>query len=111
MRDQMAVVRSGVHIVVATTGRLNDHLDKGRLSLSACRYVCLDEGDRLLDLGSDEDVQNIFNHFKGQRQTLLFSATMPQKFQDFAKVTFVLMSYFYRYMYVLRILLTPPIIY
>ena len=57
MRDQMAVVRSGVHIVVATTGRLNDHLDKGRLSLSACRYVCLDEGDRLLDLGSDEDVQ------------------------------------------------------
>ena len=43
----------------------------------------------MLDLGSDEDVQNIFNHFKGQRQTLLFSATMPQKFQDFAKSVLV----------------------
>lgn len=49
------------------------------------RYLCLDEADRMLDMGFDEEVQAIVSHFTQQRQTLLFSATMPQKFQDFAK--------------------------
>lgn len=81
--------RRGVHCIVATPGRLNDHLQKGRLNMDICKYFCLDEGDRMLDLGFDEEVHNIINKFRRQRQTVLFSATMPQKFQDFAKSTLV----------------------
>jgi len=81
--------RRGLHCLVATPGRLNDHLSKGRLNLDICKYLVLDEGDRMLDLGFDEEVHNIINKFKRQRQTVLFSATMPQKFQDFAKETLV----------------------
>lgn len=79
------ISRRGVHIVVATPGRLNDFLKSKQMSLRLCKYICLDEGDRMLDLGFDEEVATTFNHFSQQRQTLLFSATMPQKFQDFAK--------------------------
>ena len=89
MKEQLDVIRRGVHICVATPGRLNDILDRKRMRLTICRYIVLDEGDHMLDMGFDEAVQNIFNHCVGQRQTLLFSATMPKKFQDFAKSTLV----------------------
>ncbi|KAJ0396788.1 hypothetical protein P43SY_007684 [Pythium insidiosum] len=79
------IARRGVHMVVATPGRLNHFLKLKEMSLRLCKYICLDEGDRMLDLGFDEEVATTFNHFSSQRQTLLFSATMPQKFQDFAK--------------------------
>lgn len=79
------IARRGVHIVVATPGRLNHFLKLKEMNLRLCKYICLDEGDRMLDLGFDEEVATTFNHFSSQRQTLLFSATMPQKFQDFAK--------------------------
>uniref|UniRef100_A0A804RA60 RNA helicase n=1 Tax=Zea mays TaxID=4577 RepID=A0A804RA60_MAIZE len=49
------------------------------------RYLTLDEADRLVDLGFEDDIKEVFDHFKDQRQTLLFSATMPQKIQNFAK--------------------------
>jgi len=77
----------GVHCLVATPGRLNDLLNKKQLSLDICKYMVLDEGDRMLDMGFDEEVQHIINRFKRQRQTVLFSATMPKKFQDFAQKT------------------------
>jgi len=80
-----AVRRRGVHAVVATPGRFRDYLDSNAMNLSSCVYMCLDEGDRMLDLGFDEEVHRIMNHFSKQRQTLLFSATMPKKFQDFAR--------------------------
>lgn len=79
----------GMHCIVATTGRLNDLLNKKRLNMDICRYIVLDEADRMMDRGSDEEVHSIINHFKMQKQTVLFSATMPQKFQDFAKKTLV----------------------
>jgi len=79
------VKREGVHCIVATPGRLKDLLNSKQILLDLCKYICLDEGDRMLDLGFDEEVQTIMNHFTCQRQTLLFSATMPKKFQDFAK--------------------------
>lgn len=79
----------GVHCVVASPGRLRDFLKKKSINLDICRYICLDEADRMLDLGFDEEVGEIMNHFKHQRQTLLFSATFPKKFQDFAKQTLV----------------------
>ncbi len=48
--------RQGVHCIVATPGRLNDHLNKKRLNMDICKYFVLDEGDRMLDLGFDEEV-------------------------------------------------------
>lgn len=79
----------GVHCVVATPGRLRDFLKKRSINLDICRYICLDEADRMLDLGFDEEVGEIMNHFHHQRQTILYSATFPKKFQDFAKKTLV----------------------
>jgi len=89
-RDQLQPFKEeGVHCVVATPGRLRDFLKKKSITLDICRYICLDEADRMLDLGFDEEVGEIMNHFQHQRQTLLFSATFPKKFQDFAKQTLV----------------------
>jgi ATP-dependent RNA helicase DDX41 len=48
------------------------------------RFLCMDEADRMIDMGFEDDVRSIMSHFKHQRQTLLFSATMPRKIQDFA---------------------------
>jgi len=79
------VEKFGIHALVATPGRLKDLLNQGKIKLDLCRYLCLDEADRMLDMGFDEEVAGIVSHFKQQRQTLLFSATMPQKFQDFAQ--------------------------
>ncbi|XP_010417703.1 PREDICTED: DEAD-box ATP-dependent RNA helicase 35-like [Camelina sativa] len=89
MKSQLEVVRGGVHIVVATPGRLKDMLAKKKMSLDACRYLTLDEADRLVDLGFEDDIREVFDHFKSQRQTLLFSATMPTKIQIFARSALV----------------------
>lgn len=75
--------------MVATPGRLMDMLDKKLVSLDVCRYLCLDEADRMVDMGFEEDVRTIFSFFRGQRQTLLFSATMPKKIQNFARSALV----------------------
>ncbi|KAG2324540.1 hypothetical protein Bca52824_007268 [Brassica carinata] len=89
MRSQLDAVRRGVHIVVATPGRLKDLLVKKKMNLDACRYLTLDEADRLVDLGFEDDIREVFDHFKSQRQTLLFSATMPAKIQVFARSALV----------------------
>ncbi|KAK3411081.1 DEAD-box ATP-dependent RNA helicase 35 [Eucalyptus grandis] len=89
MRSQVEVVRKGVHIVVATPGRLKDMLAKKKMNLDNCRYLTLDEADRLVDLGFEDDIREVFDHFKAQRQTLLFSATMPTKIQNFARSALV----------------------
>ncbi|KAK1927172.1 P-loop containing nucleoside triphosphate hydrolase protein [Papiliotrema laurentii] len=89
MADQGDVLNRGVHVVVATPGRLMDMLDKGRLNANNCKYLCMDEADRMIDMGFEEDVRAIMSHFKYQRQTLLFSATMPRKIQDFAQQSLI----------------------
>jgi ATP-dependent RNA helicase DDX41 len=89
MREQMDAVRKGVHIAVATPGRLKDLLAKKKINLDICKYLCLDEADRLVDLGFEDDIREVFDYFKSQRQTLLFSATMPKKIQNFAKSALV----------------------
>ncbi|XP_065882908.1 probable ATP-dependent RNA helicase DDX41 [Dysidea avara] len=89
VRDQAESVRRGVHIVVATPGRLMDMLNKKIMNLEVCRYLCLDEADRMIDMGFEEDIRTIFSYFKQQRQTLLFSATMPKKIQNFARSALV----------------------
>lgn len=83
------IQRNGIHFIIATPGRINDLLNQGKINMDLCKYLVLDEGDRMLDFGFDEEVHGIINKFKRQRQTVLFSATMPQKFQDFAKKTLV----------------------
>ncbi|XVF26507.1 hypothetical protein REPUB_Repub14bG0022600 [Reevesia pubescens] len=89
MRSQLDIVKKGVHIVVATPGRLKDMLAKKKMNLDNCRYLTLDEADRLVDLGFEDDIREVFDHFKAQRQTLLFSATMPAKIQNFARSALV----------------------
>lgn len=89
VKEQLDVIRRGVHIMVATPGRLMDMLEKKMVGLYVCRYLCLDEADRMIDMGFEEDVRTIFSYFKGQRQTLLFSATMPKKIQNFARSALV----------------------
>lgn len=89
MRDQVRQIGGGVHIIVATPGRLIDMLGKQIINFQVCRYLVLDEADRMVDMGFEEDVRQVFSYFKGQRQTLLFSATMPLKIQNFAKSALV----------------------
>jgi len=85
MKTQLEVLKKGVHIVVATPGRLKDMLAKKIMNLDSCRYLTLDEADRLVDLGFEDDIKYVLDHFKFQRQTLLLSATMPTRIQNFAR--------------------------
>ena len=55
---------SGLHVVVATPGRLMDLLDKRIMNLEVCRYLVLDEADRMIDLGFEDDIRTIFSFFK-----------------------------------------------
>merc|ERR1719154_270437 len=87
--EAMDVIRKGCHMMVATPGRLMDMLNKKMVRLDVCRYFCMDEADRMIDMGFEEDVRTIFSYFSGQRQTLLFSATMPKKIQNFARSALV----------------------
>ncbi|KAF5358049.1 hypothetical protein D9756_001780 [Leucocoprinus leucothites] len=89
MSEQSHVLSKGIHIVVATPGRLIDMLEKKKFTFNNCKYLCMDEADRMIDLGFEDDVRNIISFFKRQRQTLLFSATMPRKIQDFARESLI----------------------
>ncbi|KAI0085390.1 P-loop containing nucleoside triphosphate hydrolase protein [Irpex rosettiformis] len=89
MGEQSHVLNKGLHVVVATPGRLIDMLEKKKFTFDNCKYLCMDEADRMIDLGFEDDVRNIMSFFRHQRQTLLFSATMPRKIQDFAQQSLV----------------------
>lgn len=89
MKAQTDAVKGGVHMVVATPGRLKDMLSKRRLNLDICRYLCLDEADRMVDLGFEDDIRDVLSFFKGQRQMVMFSATMPAKIKSFAESALV----------------------
>jgi ATP-dependent RNA helicase DDX41 len=88
-KAQLDTLSRGCHTAVATPGRLKDHLSKRRMRFDHCRYLCLDEADRMLDLGFEDDIQEVYTHFKAQRQTVMFSATMPTKIKSFAKSSLV----------------------
>ena len=78
MRDERRALARGAHIVVATPGRLRDHIMRGSIDLTAVRAVVLDEADEMLDLGFREDLEFILEQTPTDRQTLLFSATVPR---------------------------------
>jgi ATP-dependent RNA helicase RhlE len=77
MEQQTRGLRSGNEIVVACPGRLLDHLWKGTIDLSQVELLVIDEADRMFDMGFQQDIKNIIKCLIKQRQTLLFSATMP----------------------------------
>eukprot|EP01028_Stygiella_incarcerata_P007983 TRINITY_DN334_c0_g1_i4.p1 TRINITY_DN334_c0_g1~~TRINITY_DN334_c0_g1_i4.p1 ORF type:complete len:694 (-),score=254.21 TRINITY_DN334_c0_g1_i4:888-2969(-) len=85
MREQQHILRRGIHMVIATPGRLKSMLEMHSINMRLCRYVCFDEADRMIDMGFEEDIRDILAYFKQRRQTVMFSATMPDKTRAFAK--------------------------
>ncbi len=83
-RPQIKALANGVHVLVATPGRLLDLMNRGHLRLSAVEVFILDEADRMLDMGFSRDVKKITAELPDQRQTVLFSATMPKSVQGLA---------------------------
>lgn len=81
---QIQLLREGIHILVATPGRLIDMLEIKRTNLLRTTYVVLDEADRMLDMGFEPQVRSIFSQIRPDRQTLMFSATWPKEIQAMA---------------------------
>lgn len=82
MQEQVFALRKGVHIVVGTPGRLNDHLRRGTLSLANLKTLVLDEADIMLDMGFKEEMDDILEHAPAERQIWLFSATVKPGISD-----------------------------
>ncbi|MGH2518224.1 MAG: DEAD/DEAH box helicase, partial [Chloroflexota bacterium] len=79
---QMQGIRRGAQVVVGTPGRLLDHLERGTLSLHDVRLAVLDEADRMLDMGFQPDIERLLRFTPPNRQTALFSATIPPTIHD-----------------------------
>lgn len=79
MEAQIRALKRGVDVVVATPGRALDHIRRGTLALDRVRTVVLDEADEMLDMGFAEDLEAILNATPAERQTALFSATLPPR--------------------------------
>jgi len=77
MADQERALRGGAEVIIATPGRLLDHMSRGYVDFQALRVLVLDEADRMLDMGFLPDVRRILQRLPRDRQTMLFSATMP----------------------------------
>ena len=78
-------MRMGSDVVIATPGRMISHLQNSGIDLSKVSYLILDEADRMLDMGFSEDILKIISYTPKERQTLLFSATLPPKIRQLAK--------------------------
>ena len=78
MPKQLRQIRNHPRIIVGTPGRINDHLKRRSLQLSRTNFLVLDETDRMLDMGFTEQVESVMEHMATERQTLLFSATLPK---------------------------------
>ena len=83
--NQIRQLKRGVHVVVGTPGRIIDHINRGTLKLSELRFLVLDEADEMLRMGFIDDVEHILSHAPEDRQTALFSATMPEPIRKITK--------------------------
>jgi ATP-dependent RNA helicase RhlE len=86
MPRQLAALRKNPHIIIASPGRLIDHLDQKNVSLDRIKILVLDEADRMFDMGFAPQIQKIIKAVPKERQTLLFSATMPTEILKLASV-------------------------
>jgi ATP-dependent RNA helicase RhlE len=85
MKPQEAELKAGVEVLIATPGRLLDHIQAKNCNLGQVEYVVLDEADRMLDIGFLPDLQRILSYLPKQRQTLLFSATFSPEIKKLAQ--------------------------
>ncbi len=85
--QEKRALTEGTNIIIATPGRLISHLNMGYVKIDRLKHLILDEADRMLDMGFSDDLNKIINFLPKQRQTLLFSATMPPKIRSLAKKT------------------------
>lgn len=85
VNPQIEKLKNGVEIVVACPGRLLDHINQGTIDLSQLELLVLDEADQMFDMGFLPDIRRILKHLPSQRQTLLFSATMPPEIRGLAR--------------------------
>ena len=83
--QQKTALTSGADLIAATPGRLIQHISMGYVDLSTIKHLVLDEADRMLDMGFHDDIMQIISTIPKERQTLLFSATMPPKIRELAK--------------------------
>jgi ATP-dependent RNA helicase DeaD len=83
--QQLRDLKRGVHIVIATPGRLLDIIDRKAVNFTNVRYVVLDEADEMLNMGFQEDINNILSNTPAEKTTWLFSATMPQEVRRIAQ--------------------------
>merc|ERR1712238_144221 len=81
---QMGDLQNGIEIVIATPGRLIDHLDQGNTNLKRVTYLVLDEADRMLDMGFEPQLRKICSQIRPDRQVLMWSATWPKTVQQLA---------------------------
>lgn len=84
MGDQLKALEKGVDVLIATPGRLMDLFQRGKILLNGCSMLVIDEADRMLDMGFIPDIEEICTKLPAQRQTLLFSATMPAPIKKLA---------------------------
>lgn len=84
MGDQVKALEKGVDVLIATPGRLKDLFERGKILLTGCELLVIDEADRMLDMGFIPDIENICSKLPKNRQTLLFSATMPPPIEKLA---------------------------
>jgi superfamily II DNA/RNA helicase len=84
MGDQVKALEKGVDVLIATPGRLMDLFQRGKILLNGCSMLVIDEADRMLDMGFIPDIEEICTKLPAQRQTLLFSATMPAPIKKLA---------------------------
>src|SRR5919106_1827772 len=84
MTDQIKKLEKGVDVLIATPGRLMDLFGRGKIMLTDCKLLVIDEADRMLDMGFIPDIEEICSKLPKSRQTLLFSATMPPPIQKLA---------------------------
>ncbi|MGA3174898.1 MAG: DEAD/DEAH box helicase [Syntrophorhabdales bacterium] len=82
IQKQLTSLKKGARIIVGTPGRLMDHMNRGTILLDSIRTVVLDEADRMLDMGFVDDMKTILWAMPEERQTLLFSATIPESVMD-----------------------------
>ena len=83
--QQKRALTSGADIIIATPGRLIAHLQMGYVKFDQIKYLVLDEADKMMDMGFSDDIFNIVRQLPKERQTLLFSATMPSKIREFSQ--------------------------